>query len=112
MAALLVASLGRAPERTYSPHQRHFFASETPLRFVRPGLTIVINSAKIASDGTISAVYTLSDPNGLPLDTSGVNTPGTISLSFVAAVLPNGQEDYTAYTTRAATGTVIASAQQ
>ena len=40
------------------------------------------------------------------------STPGAISLSFVAAVLPNGVEDYTAYTTRAATGTVIATAQQ
>jgi OmcA/MtrC family decaheme c-type cytochrome len=112
MAALLVASLGSAPKRTYSPHERAFYADDATVQFVRPGLTIVINSAKIASDGTISAVYTLSDPNGLPLDTSGVNTPGTISLSFVAAVLPNGQEDYTAYTTRAATGTVIASTQQ
>ena len=39
-------------------------------------------------------------------------TPGTISLSYVAAVIPNGQEDYTTYTTRTATGTVLASIQQ
>ena len=56
--------------------------------------------------------YTLTDPNGMPLDAAGVTTPGTVSLSYIAAVIPNGQEDYTAYTTRAATGTVIATTQQ
>lgn len=56
--------------------------------------------------------YTIADPNGLPLDGAGITTPGKVSLSFVAAVLPNGQRDYTAYTTRLATGTVIASTDQ
>ena len=112
IAALLAASLGSAPKRPYSPHERAFYADDATVQFVRPGLTITINSAGIASDGTISAVYTVTDPSGLPLDSSGINTPGTISLSFVAAVLPKGQEDYTAYTTRTATGTVIASTQQ
>ena len=112
IVVLLAASLGSAPKRAYSPHEKAFYTDDATVQFVRPGLTILINSAKIASDGTISAVYTLSDPNGLALDTSGVDTPGTISLSFVAAVLPNGQKDYTAYTTRTTTGTVIASTQQ
>ena len=109
---MLTASLGSAPKRPYSPHERAFYADDATVQFVRPGLTITINSGGIASDGTISAVYTVTDPSGLPLDSSGINTPGTISLSFVAAVLPKGQEDYTAYTTRTATGTVISSTQQ
>jgi hypothetical protein len=109
---LLAASLASAPKRPYSPHEKAFYTDDATVQFVRPSLTIAINSAAIASDGTISVVYTLTDPNGLPLDAAGVNTPGTISLSFIAAVLPNGREDYIAYTTRTATGTVIASTQQ
>jgi OmcA/MtrC family decaheme c-type cytochrome len=82
------------------------------VEFVRPGLSITINSAKIAADGTITAVYTIADPAGLPLDSTGVTTPGTVGLSLVAAVLPKDQEQYTSYTTRVATGTVIPSTNQ
>ncbi len=112
IAGLIAASLGSAPRRPYGPHEKAYYADEATVQFVRPGLTITINSAAIASDGTITTTYTLSDPNGLPLDSGGVNTPGTIALSFVAAVIPSNSEDYTAYTTRTATGTVIASIQQ
>jgi OmcA/MtrC family decaheme c-type cytochrome len=112
MAGLIGVSLVSAPRRPYSPHEKAYYADEATVQFVRPGLTITINSAAIASDGTITATYTLTDPNGLPLDTGGVNTPGTIALSYVAAVLPKNQDYYTAYTTRTATGTVIATTQQ
>jgi hypothetical protein len=37
-------------------------------------------------------VYTLTDPAGLPLDATGVTTPGAISLGYIAAVLPNNQQ--------------------
>jgi OmcA/MtrC family decaheme c-type cytochrome len=57
-------------------------------------------------------VYTLTDPNGLPLDAAGITTPGTVSLGYIAAVLPNNQEEYTAYTTRAASGAAVASTNQ
>jgi OmcA/MtrC family decaheme c-type cytochrome len=109
---LVAASLASAPRRPYSPHEKAFYADPATVEFVRPGLTITINSAKIASDGTITVVYSIADPNGLRLDAAGVTTPGTVSLSYVAAVLPSNQEDYTAYTTRTATGTVLASTQQ
>jgi hypothetical protein len=43
---------------------------------------------------------------------AGVTTPGAISLSFLAAEIPHGQEQYVSYITRAATGTVIATVNQ
>lgn len=102
-----------APKKhVFNPHERAFYADQALINFIRPGLAITVNSASITGAGVISVVYTVSDPNGLPLDAAGATTPGRISLSFIAAVLPNGQEDYTAYTTRAATGTVIATTQQ
>jgi OmcA/MtrC family decaheme c-type cytochrome len=109
---LVAASLTSAPRRSYSPHDKAFYADRAVIEYVKPGLTITVNSAAVASNGTITVTYTLTDPNGLPLDSTGVTTPGAVNLSYIAAVLPNNQEDYTAYTTRAATGTVIATTQQ
>ncbi len=108
---VLAAGLASAP-KPYNIHEKAYYADPQTVEFVAPGLTISITEASISSNGTITVNYTLTDPNGLPLDVAGVTTPGAISLSYVAAVLPNGQEDYTAYTTRAATGTVIATTNQ
>jgi OmcA/MtrC family decaheme c-type cytochrome len=110
--AVIVASLGAQQRRHFSPREKAFYADAQTVQFVNPGLVITVTGATIGPDGTITAQYTLTDPKGLPLDNAGVYTPGTISTSFVAAYLPNGQEQYTAYTTRAASGTVVASTQQ
>jgi len=75
--------------------------------FVTPGLVITINSAAIAANGTITVTYTLTDPNGLPLDATGATTPGVISLAYVAAYIPKGQAQYVAYTTSQATGKAL-----
>ncbi len=112
IVGLVAVSLTSAPRRPYSPREKAFYADAQTVEFVLPGLTITINSAAIAANGTITVTYTLTDPNGLPLDTAGITTPGTISLSYVAAVLPKGQEDYTTYTTRSATGTALGTIQQ
>jgi OmcA/MtrC family decaheme c-type cytochrome len=108
---VLAAGLASAP-KPYNIHEKAYYADPQTVQFVAPGLTIKITGASISSNGTITVNYTLTDPNGLPLDAAGVSTPGAISLSYIAAVLPNGQEDYTAYTTRAATGTVIPTTNQ
>lgn len=111
IGVVLAAGLASAP-KPYSIHEKAYYANPQTVEFVAPGLKINITGASISSTGTITVNYTLTDPNGLPLDAAGVTTPGSISLSYVAAVLPNGQEDYVAYTTRPATGTVIATTNQ
>src|SRR5262249_51466309 len=110
LVALSLPSAAR--KRPYTRREKAFFADDQTVEFVRPGLTIAINSASTAADGTITATYTITDPAGLPLDASGVTTPGAVSLSFVAAVLPNNQDQYTAYTIRTQSGAAIASAIQ
>lgn len=112
LIAVVAAALGSTPRRTYSSHDRASYLDAATVEFIRPGLALTINSAKIAADGTITVVYTVTDPSSLPLDITGATTAGAISLSFVAAVLPGNQEQYTSYTTRTATGTMIASTQQ
>jgi OmcA/MtrC family decaheme c-type cytochrome len=106
-----VAVFGAATSGKFSIHEKAHYADPRLIAYVNPGLNIAIVSAAIASNGTISVEYKLTDPSGLPLDQSGVQTPGPISLSFLAAYIPSGQGQYTSYITRlakAATGSATA----
>ena len=96
-----------APKKPYSPREKAFYADAALVEFVRPGLVITINSANINSAGAIGVTYTLTDPFGLPLDAAGATTPGKVTLAFVAAYIPKGQEQYVAYTTAPATGKAL-----
>jgi len=101
LVAVVALSLTAAGKRyQYSPREKAAYADAATVDFVRPGLVLTVNGAQIAADGTITVVYTLTDPKGLPLDAAGVTTPGVISLNYIAAVLPNNQDGYTTYTTR------------
>jgi OmcA/MtrC family decaheme c-type cytochrome len=112
MLFVLALAMTGTPRRPYSPRERAFYAADALVNFVRPGLVVKINSAQIAADGTISVTYSITDPKGLPLDIAGVTTPGAVSLSYVAAVLPNDQTQYRAYSTRSATGKVSGTVDQ
>jgi OmcA/MtrC family decaheme c-type cytochrome len=107
--AALVAAADRKPALTV--HEKAFFANANLVDYVQPGLEISVVSAKIASNGTISVDYKVADPNGAALDSAGVVTPGTISLSFLAAYIPTGQAQFASYITHsvaAATGSATA----
>src|SRR4051812_8072996 len=112
VAVLSVVAMTGASKRPYSPREKAFYASESVVAFVRPGLGIKITGAQIATDGTISVTYSITDPKGLLLDIAGVTSPGPVSLSYVAAVLPKDQTQYRAYTTRSATGAVSGTVNQ
>jgi len=65
----------------------------------KTGVTVKIQSAAIAKDGTITVRATIVDSNGIPLDRLGVVTNGPVSMSFIAAYIPAGQTQYVSYTT-------------
>ena len=66
-----------AQKRTpFTPHERAFYADPALVAFVQPGLAINIVSAKVASDGTISVDYKLTDPTGAPLTDQASPHPG------------------------------------
>jgi OmcA/MtrC family decaheme c-type cytochrome len=94
--------LNSAGRRPYTKYQKAFYASDAVINFVRPGLVFKIVSAQIAQDGTITARVLVTDPQGLRLDRLGVDTPGAIRISFIAATISNGKKQYVAYTTRTA----------
>ncbi len=104
-AALVVVAgtvvLMSAPKKTeFTIHDKEYYAAPNVINFVRPGLAIKIVSANIAQDGTISVDYRLTDPRQLPLDQQGIQTPGPITVSFLAAYIPKGQTQFYSYTTR------------
>jgi OmcA/MtrC family decaheme c-type cytochrome len=96
-----------APKKTgFTPHDKAYYASEATVNFVRPGLTLTVVSANIATDGTISVDYKVTDPKGLPLDPAGITTPGAVSVSFVCAYIPKGQTQFYSYATRVQTSPI------
>ena len=87
----------RAPTTTgYMVYDRVFYLLPDAIQFVRPGLHISIQSAQIGSDGTISTDFQITDVptagrHPQPLDITGVNTTGPISVTFLIAYIPSGQ---------------------
>ena len=105
LLTVVALSLTAAGQRhQYSPREKAAYMDPSTVAFVRPGLVITINRAQIAADGTITVLYTLTDPKSLPLDAAGITTPGPMSLKYIAAVLPTDQEEYTNYATRMSSG--------
>jgi OmcA/MtrC family decaheme c-type cytochrome len=98
-SALLISS----PNAAFTTRNKAYYMDEQQAAFVRPGLVIDITNGEIANDGTMKVTFKLTDPKGLPLDRAGVVTPGAVSVSFIAATLPNGQDKFQAYTTRVQT---------
>jgi OmcA/MtrC family decaheme c-type cytochrome len=72
----------------------------------KTGVTVKIQSAAIAKDGTITVRATIVDSNGIPLDRLGVATDGPVSMSFIADYIPAGQTQYVSYTTSVSKATL------
>ena len=96
-AAVLSSAVRKS---SFTPRDKAYYADQNTINFVRPGLKITIVSAKVATDGTLSVDYKLTDQDGGGLDRLGVTTPGTISPSFLVAYIPKGQTQYVSYVTR------------
>ena len=107
VALVALCLTAQSKKFAYGPRDKAFYADPALVAFVNPGLAINITSATINSAGAITVNYTLTDPSGLPLDAAGQNTPGAISLTYFAAYIPKGQEQYVSYTTSTATGAVL-----
>jgi hypothetical protein len=95
-----------ADRPAFTEQDKAYYADANLVAFVRPGLAFKITAVTVASDGTVKARFTITDPKGLPLDRDGVYTPGAVSTSFILARIPAGQKQYVAYTTRTQTSPI------
>lgn len=106
LAALVGLQASPAKTSGYTGKLKSAHLDANQVNFIRPGIIVKIVSAAIAPDGTITARVTITDPKGLPLDRAGVNTPGAVSMSLIAAYIPAGQKQYVSYTTTTAKATL------
>lgn len=90
----------------YTTKDREFYLTPEQLLFIRPGLVLKITDVVIPADRQTEVTFTLSDPAGLPLDRTGILTPGPVSTSFVLSYIPVYEEAYVAYTTRVQTSPI------
>ncbi len=84
----------------YTTKDREFYLTPEQLLFIRPGLVLKITSVVIPADRKTEVTFTIADPAGLPLDRTGITTPGPVSTSFILANIPAGEEAYYSYTKR------------
>ena len=99
LLAAAVLALPLAAQKAANRKPRMAELSQAQINYIRPGVVVKVVSAGVATDGTITARVKVTDPKGVPLDMNGVTTPGAITLRFIAAYIPAGQKEYTAYTT-------------
>ena len=101
-----IAMFGAVRKSNFTKRDKAYYADPAVLQYIQPGLTFKVVSSNIASNGTISVDFKVTDPTGAALDRTGVVTPGTISSSFLIAYVPKGQEQFSSYVTRTATAAV------
>ena len=102
----LAAKSETADSGHYTTKDSEFYLTPEQLLFIRPGLVLEIVEVVIPPDRQTEVTFTLSDPAGLPLDRTGVYTPGPVSTSFVLSYIPEYEEAYVAYTTRVQTSPI------
>ncbi len=90
----------------YTTKDSEFYLTPEQLLFIRPGLVMEITNVVIPADRQPEVTFTLADPEGLPLDRTGVYTPGPVSTSFIMAYIGAGQEAYYSYTKRIQTSPI------
>jgi OmcA/MtrC family decaheme c-type cytochrome len=103
---------GGARKASSNGQVRPHAADQNLINFIRPGISVKVVSAAIASDGTITARVNLSDPKGLPLDMAGIATPGAVTVRLIAAYIPSGQKQFVSYTTTLAKATLNSNPSQ
>jgi hypothetical protein len=90
----------------YTTKDKENYLTPEQMLFIRPGLEVIIMDVTIPADRQTEVTFKLTDPAGLPLDRSGVFTPGPVSTSFILAYIPEGGEAYMAYTSRIQTSPI------
>src|SRR5947208_5445403 len=94
--SVILVRAARQPHQ-FSISDKAHFAPQALVQYVNPGLVFSVVSAKIDPDGTISVDYKVTDPKGLPLDITGIQTPGTIGPRYLIAYIPKGQSQFASY---------------
>ena len=105
-ATTLLAKSDAANNGSYTTKDQEYYLTPEQLLFIRPGLELEIMDVVIPADRQPEVTFKLTDPAGLVLDRTGVNTPGPVSTSWILAYIPAGEEAYYSYTSRIQTSPI------
>jgi OmcA/MtrC family decaheme c-type cytochrome len=97
---------GLDPKAMYQPSDAEYYLTADEYGYARPGLTVEVVSVEFPADGHPVVEFTYVDDLGQPLDRSGIQTPGSISFSFILSWYDAENRDYVAYTTRVQTSPI------
>ncbi len=99
-----VSAESRDPgDGAFTKADKAFYLTEEEVAFIRPGLVLEILEVVIPADLQPEVTFSITDPEGLPLDREGIFTPGAVSTSWILSYIPAGEAAYVAYTTRVQT---------
>jgi OmcA/MtrC family decaheme c-type cytochrome len=103
--AATLALNGDPLKSRFNRHQKAHYLPEDQIDFVQPCVVFKIAGAQISPDGTITATFQITDPQGLPLDMNGVSTPGPVKVGMTLATIYNDgvSEQYASHVTRTVT---------
>jgi OmcA/MtrC family decaheme c-type cytochrome len=90
----------------YAASQAEHYLTADQIAYIRPGLNITVGSVSIGADRKPVVDVTFADDAGQPLDRLGVQTPGTLSVSFILSWWDPTARYYTDYFTRPETDPV------
>jgi OmcA/MtrC family decaheme c-type cytochrome len=95
----------RTPQM-YATSQAEHYLTAQQLAYIRPGFHVTVKSVTIGADRKPVVQLAFTDDLGQPLDRLGVQTPGTLSVSFILAWYDPVNIDYIDYSTRVQNSTI------
>jgi len=96
---------GTAPAQ-YTAAQTEFYLTAEEIAYIRPGFNITVNGVVIGTDRKPVVDISFTDGAGQALDRAGVQTPGTLAMSFILAWYDPAGRYYTDYYTRVQTSPI------
>ena len=91
-ATNLAAKANAVDNGAYTAKDKEFYLTPEEILFIRPGLVVEILDVVIPADMQLEVTYSIEDISGLPLDATGVYTPGVVDMRFTLANIPMGEE--------------------
>ncbi|MBI1954884.1 MAG: OmcA/MtrC family decaheme c-type cytochrome [Acidobacteria bacterium] len=105
LIGISITVAGDGVQRKYLPSDKEFYLNEAEVAWLRPGVNLKIQSVAV-SGSDVSVTFRIADDQDQPLDRLGIETPGTVSTSFILARIKPGDTQYTSYATRTQTSPI------
>jgi len=92
----------------YPKNDMRHYLSEEEKHVLRPGfhMDFTADDITIANNGTVTVDFFISDDAGVPLDITGLETGGEVSISWLFGFIPQDGDQYVSYINRTQTSPI------